>query len=307
MHITALGIKYNLKEDSYLKYLDIVAVGTVSDIVSLTGENRIITRYGIEMLKTTKNLGLAALLKLVGINDIDSLLISFAIAPRINACGRMGNARIAVELLLCKTNIEAEKLAIKLNEQNILRQGVEKKIFDEALDIVKTNDLDKLNAIILYNESWHNGVIGIVASKLVNIYNKPVILFTKENDVIRGSGRCQAGFSLYESLTKCKDLLTQFGGHELAAGMTIDKSKIEEFKNRFYEVAGELNISSEEKIIEVDAEIKKEDLNILTIKDTIKMKPYGQGNLEPLFIYKGFKIQAISTIKEDKHLKLTLK
>jgi single-stranded-DNA-specific exonuclease len=305
--ITALSMRYNLNKDRYLKYLDIVAVGTISDIVSLTGENRIIAKFGLEAMKVTKNIGLAAILKLVGSNEIDSILVSFALAPRINACGRMGNASLAVELLLAKNVSKANKMALELDEQNKLRQEVEKNIFNQALKMVQDNELYKKSAIVLYDESWHNGVIGIVASKLVNMYFKPVILFTKENGIIRGSGRCELGFSLYEALTKCKDLLIQFGGHELAAGMTIEYDKIEEFKNRFYDVVTEINPGESKEIIDIDVEIKKENLNISTIKDTISMKPYGQGNKEPVFIYKGLKVQAISTIKDGKHLKLTLR
>lgn len=305
--ITALSMKHNLSSDSYLKYLDIVAVGTISDIVSLTGENRIIAKFGLEAMKVTKNIGLSAILKLVGSNEIDSILVSFALAPRINACGRMGNASLAVELLLAKNVHEANKIAAKLDEQNKLRQDVEKNIYEQALKMVIDNGLDKKSSIVLYDEKWHNGVIGIVASKLVNLYFKPVILFTKENGIIRGSGRCEVGFSLYDALTKCKDSLIQFGGHELAAGMTIEYDKIEEFRNKFDEVVSEMCPDENKEIIDVDAEIKREDLNSNTIKDTILMKPYGQGNKEPIFIYKGLKVQAISTIKDGKHLKLTLR
>ena len=144
-------------------------------------------------------------------------MVSFGMAPRINACGRMGNAKVAVKLLLENNKIEANNLAIKLDKLNTLRQQVEKNIFDEATNIIVKENIDKKNSIVLYNENWHNGVIGIVASRLVNIYYKPVILLTKENGIIRGSGRCQPGFSLYDTLTKCKDCLLQFGGHELAA------------------------------------------------------------------------------------------
>ena len=305
--ITALGMKHNLNKDTYLKYLDIVAVGTISDIVSLTGENRIIAKFGLEAMKVTKNIGLSAILKLVCSIEIDSILVSFALAPRINACGRMGNANLAVELLLSNNTYEANKIALKLDKQNKLRQQVEKNIFDQALQMVKKNGLDKKSSIVLYDENWHNGVIGIVASKLVNIYFKPVILFTKENGIIRGSGRCEVGFSLYEALTKCKDLLIQFGGHELAAGMTIEYDKIEEFKNRFDEIVNEISPEENKETIDIDVEITRDDLNIGTIIDTIAMKPYGQGNKEPVFIYKGLKVQAISTIKDGKHLKLTLR
>lgn len=305
--LVALSKKYNLDKEAYLKYLDIVSVGTISDIVSLTGENRIISKFGIEAMKTTKNVGLAALLKLVGVNDIDSTLISFSLAPRINACGRMGNASLAVKLMLAKSPTEASKIALELDKQNKLRQDVEKDIFSQALEIVQSNGLDKQNSIVLYNENWHNGVIGIVASKLVNIYFKPVILFTKENGIIRGSGRCEVGFSIYDSLARCKELLVQFGGHELAAGMTIDFDKIDDFKIKFNEVVGQIKTIESKEIIDIDAELKINNLNANTLKDIAVIKPYGQCNKEPMFIYKGLKLQAISTIKDNKHLKMTLK
>ncbi len=215
--IEALAEEFKLDKESYLQYIDIVAIGTISDIVPLVDENRIISKYGLLKLKNTKNIGLKALLDITNFKEIDSVMVSFGMAPRINACGRMGNAKVAVKLLLENNKIEANNLAIKLDKLNTLRQQVEKNIFDEATNIIVKENIDKKNSIVLYNENWHNGVIGIVASRLVNIYYKPVILLTKENGIIRGSGRCQPGFSLYDTLTKCKDCLLQFGGHELAA------------------------------------------------------------------------------------------
>ena len=237
--ITALSKEYNLEKESYLQYLDIVAVGTISDIVPLVDENRIISKYGLEMMKETKNVGLKALLNIINFKIVDSTMVSFGMAPRINACGRMGNASIAVKLLLEKDKDRANDLAIELNNQNTKRQEVEKKIFESAIKIIKEKGIDKKNSIVLYDENWHNGVIGIVASRLVNIYYKPVILLTKENGVIRGSGRCPVDFSLYDTLTKCKESLIQFGGHELAAGLSIEEEKIEEFTNKFDKVITE--------------------------------------------------------------------
>ncbi len=305
--IMALAKKYNLSDKSYLKYIDIVALGTISDIVPLVDENRIISKYGLEMMKNTKNIGLKALINIINFKSVDSSMVSFGIAPRINACGRMGNAGVAVKLLLEENEKNANELAIKLNGQNTKRQQVEKKIFEEAENIIQKNHLDLKSSIVLYNENWHNGVIGIVASRLVNIYYKPVILLTKENGIIRGSGRCPAEFSLYDNLTKCKDLLIQFGGHELAAGLSIEENKIEEFINRFEKVVSE-NIKGEIKqIIPVDEKIDYRNLNVELLKDINILKPYGQANKEPIFMYKGLKIQSIRTIKEDKHLKLTLR
>lgn len=304
--ITALGISYQMPAQNYQKYLDIVAIGTISDIVPLVDENRIISKIGLEQMKHTKNVGLKALLEITSYKEIDSIMVSFGMAPRINACGRMGNAGVAVELLLEKDEKRAKLLAEKLNQLNTQRQMVEKDIFDKAEIMIKTQKLEAENSLVLYDASWHNGVIGIVASRLVNIYCKPVILLTKENGVIRGSGRCQNGFSLYDALSACNDTLVQFGGHELAAGLTVEEEKIEEFARRFNEVVTHTSSHLKEKIVEIDMEIGRKDLNIQTIKDIKMLKPYGQCNKTPIFLYKNLKVHAIRTIKDEKHLKLTL-
>ena len=305
--LMAIASFYGLSSESYLKYLDIVAIGTISDIVSLTDENRIISKYGLEMMKNTKNVGLKALIDLLNFKEIDSTMVSFGIAPRINACGRMGKACVAVELLLEQDETKAKKIAEDLDMLNSKRQQVEKEIFEQALEKIKKEDMEKRASIVLYDENWHNGVIGIVASRLVNMYYKPVILLTKEQDVIRGSGRCQLGISLYDTLTECKDLLVQFGGHELAAGLSIEENKIKLFSEKFENVIKEKYNGKVEQIIEIDTEIKVTDLNVNLIKDIYTLRPYGQSNKLPVFLYKNLKVTSIRTLKEDKHLKLTLK
>ena len=306
--LMALSKKYGLSENSYLKYLDIVAIGTISDIVALTDENRIISKYGLAMIKNTQNIGLKALIELLDIKEIDSTAVSFSLAPRINACGRMGKAGVAVELLLEKDIEKAKQIAITLDDLNTKRQEIEKEIFENAIDMINLKGMENKKSIVLYNKSWHNGVIGIVASKLVNMYQKPVILLTKENNVIRGSGRCQQGISLYDSLTKCKDTLIQFGGHELAAGLSIEEENLQKFIDEFKKVIfEEVGDKEPEQIIDIDMQIFEKDLNVSLIKDLYKLRPYGQSNKVPQFLYKGLKITAISTLKDDKHLKLTLK
>ena len=305
--ITALSIKYGLDKEDYLKYLDIVAIGTISDIVPLVGENRIISKYGLQMMKTTNNIGLKALLKLISPKEIDSMMVSFSMAPRINACGRMGNASAAVKLLLEKDENMAEKIANELDELNTERKNVESLIFEQAIKQIEDNKIDKKNSIVLYDESWHNGVIGIVASRLVNIYYKPVILLTKEHGVVRGSGRCPQGFSLYDALTDCKEKVIQFGGHELAAGLSLTEEMIPDFIEAFEIASAERKEGISDQIIEIDAQIERKDLNAQIIKDIRKIKPYGQSNPLPVFLYKGLKVSAVRTIKEDKHLKLVLK
>ena len=208
--INALAIKYQLPKEEYLQYLDIVSIGTISDIVPLVGENRIISKCGLKMMDKTQNAGLKALIKLINAKEMDSMMVSFGMAPRINACGRMGNASAAVKLLLEEDENKAEQIALELDNLNQERKDVETIIYEQALEMIAKNNLDKKNSIVLYSSSWHNGVIGIVASRLVGIYYKPVILLTKEHGVIRGSGRCPAGFSIYDALTECKDKVIQF-------------------------------------------------------------------------------------------------
>lgn len=304
--LTAITKRYGLDDNMYLKYLDIVAIGTISDIVPLVDENRIISKYGLKQMAQTENIGLKALLKIINYKDMDSIMVSFGMAPRINACGRMGNARIAVSLLLESDPKKANDIALKLDELNTERQLVEKNIFEEALDMIQKNNIDNKSSIVLYNENWHNGVIGIVASRLVNIYYKPVILLTKEHDVIRGSGRCQVGFSIYDALTECKDTLIQFGGHELAAGLSILEENIQKFTDEFEEVATKRSKDLKEQIIDIDMQVTRNDMSGKIIRDISMLKPFGQSNSVPLFIYKGLKVVAIRTIKDDKHLKLTL-
>lgn len=305
--IIAISMKYNLPKEEYLRFIDIVAIGTISDIVPLIGENRIISKYGLKAMAQTENIGLKALIKLVNAKEMDSMMVSFGMAPRINACGRMGNASAAVKLLLEKNEAKAEQMALGLDELNQERKNVETIIYEDALNMIKEKGLESKNSIVLYNSSWHNGVIGIVASRLVNMYYKPVILLTKEHGTIRGSGRCPIGFSIYDALTECKESVIQFGGHELAAGLSLEEEKIEEFIIAFEIASSKRSESLSEQIIEVDAEVQRKDLNGQLIKDIRMMKPYGQSNQVPVFLYKGLKVNAIRTIKDEKHLKLVLK
>lgn len=305
--LMALAKEYGLENDSYLEYLDIVAVGTISDIVALEDENRVIAKLGLLKIKNTTNVGLRALIKVLGITDVDSIGVSFLIAPRINACGRMGKASVAVELFLEEDEKKAYELAMYLNELNKQRQEVEKTIFDSAIKMIESRNLDKKSSIVLYDRNWHSGVIGIVASRLVNIYYKPVILLTKENGTIRGSGRCMQGMSLYDCLTCCKEYLIQFGGHELAAGLSIEEEEIPNFYEKFDNVVKEKYKDDIKQEILIDCEIKLQDLNSNLIKDINKIKPYGQCNLQPLFLYNNLKVEAIRTLKDDKHLKMTLR
>lgn len=303
--IMAISNKLGLGKDSYLKYLDIVALGTVADIVALTGENRVLTKYGLEKMKVTKNIGLSSLIGICSMPELDSNFVSFSLAPRINACGRMGRANVAVDMLLSTVKGQAGIMADRLDTLNRERQSIEKDILSEATERIE-NDLDK-SGYVMYSENWHNGILGIVASRLVNKYNKPVILLTLENGVIRGSGRCPLSFNLYEALSKCSDLIVKFGGHKLAAGLTIDESNIDKFAVKFDEICSLNKETFKDKTLDIDLELTSLDLTSNTIKYINAFKPFGQENLEPVFMFKNFKVNSISTITDNKHLKLILK
>ena len=211
--IQAISMELGLEEKEYLKYLDIVCIGTISDIVPLVDENRVIVKLGLKLVEQTKNLGLKEILESTGYSKIDSTTISFGVAPRINACGRMGHQEEALKLFLSKDKNEVIELTQKLNEYNRIRQETEKNIYNEAIEQIEQIDLDKQHTIILMGKNWHHGVIGIVSSKITELYFKPSILLCEEGEEGKGSGRSIPGFDLYEALTECNELIEKFGGH----------------------------------------------------------------------------------------------
>ena len=302
----AISQVYNLEEKEYLKYLDIVCVGTISDIVPLVDENRVIAKLGLKLVEVTKNIGLKALLTSIGYKRIDSSAISFGVAPRINACGRMGHEQEALKLFLTDNIVEATDITKKLNEYNKERQDIEKRIFEEVLVKIEKGEKDK-PCIVLADENWHHGVIGIVSSKITEMFFKPSILICIEGENGKGSGRSIPGFDLHDALTRCKDSLEKFGGHEMAVGLTLKSNKFEEFKNKFEEIAIEEKTSEIVPIINVDGIITLKDLNRKTIEELKLLEPFGDSNKEPLFVYKNLKIDSIRALTEGKHLKLTLR
>ena len=305
--IQAISIKLNLKAEEYLKYLDLVCVGTISDIVPLEGENRTIAKLGLMLIKVTRNLGLRELIKSSGYKEIDSNTISFGVAPRINACGRMGHEEEALKLFLAEDTESAVQITKELNEYNTLRQTTEKAIYEEAIQKIEENHLEDNNSIVLGGENWHHGVIGIVSSKVTEKYYKPSLLLSFEGDKAIGSGRSIQGFDLYEALTKCDDLIEKYGGHAMAVGLTIKKENFEKFKERFEEVAKEKNIKELVPIIYIDEEVKLRDINMDLVKSLSILEPFGEANKVPLFLIKNLKIDSIRALSEDRHLKLSLR
>ena len=305
--IQALGIKLGLDEKEYLKYLDIVAVGTISDIVPLVDENRVIVKLGLRLVEQTKNLGLKSIIQSSGYNAIDSNTISFGVAPRINACGRMGYQYDALKLFLSKEQEEVISLTQKLNEYNKIRQETEKSIYEDAIRKIEKEGLADRNTIVVMGENWHHGVIGIVSSKITELYFKPSILLCEEGEIGKGSGRSIPGFDLYETLTQCGDTIQKFGGHSMAIGISIEKDKFNEFKEKLENIAIEKQIENIVPILKIDAQINLDDINKEMVKSLKELEPFGEENKMPLFLLRNLKIDSIRALSEGKHLKLTLK
>lgn len=305
--IQAIGIRLNLEEKEYLKYLDIVCVGTISDIVPLVDENRVIASLGLKLIQVTRNVGLKSLLKAIGYKNINSMAVSFGIAPRINACGRMGFQGEALKLFLTDNIVQAEEITEKLNSYNAERQAKERIIFDEALESLKNVDMNNLNTIVLAGTGWHHGVIGIVASKLTEKFFKPTILLALEDDIAKGSGRSIPGFDLHSALCASSKYLEKYGGHEMAVGLSLKKENLEDFRKTFEEIAKEYNIKEILPVIYVDSEITANDMNKETVEQLNKLEPFGEANKTPIFLYKNLKIDSIRALSEGRHLKMTLK
>ena len=305
--IQAIALKLGLDRKAYLKYLDIVCVGTIADIVPLIDENRIIAKNGLELLKMTRNVGIKALLKKCGFNHIDSSVISFGLSPRINACGRIGNPQKALDLFLTNDPIEADKLADELNSANAQRQSIEKKIFENAKKIIEDNGYQNDSIIVLGQDNWHHGVIGIVASKIVELYYKPCILVCFEGEEGKASGRGIAGFDLFSAVSNSGKLLEKYGGHEMAVGLSINRKNFDKFREELIEYCNNNMEKDPVNVIKVDSEVKSSDISLDTINSLKVLEPFGEKNPVPVFVYKNIKIDAIRTLSEGKHLKLNLK
>lgn len=305
--IQALSITLKLDAKEYLKYLDLVCLGTISDIVPLTSENRVITKLGLKLIETHKNLGLKYLIESSGCKKIDSGVVSFGIAPRINACGRMGAAEDALKLFITNNLEEINFLTNKLNEYNRQRQDTEKKIMDEAIDEIEKNHEQEKDIIVLSSKGWHHGVIGIVSSKITDMYLKPSILLCEEDGICKGSGRSITGLDLHEALNTVNVYLEKYGGHAMAVGVSVKKEKFEDFKKAINIYIKGLNLQDIKPIINIDMEVNLKELSLDIVKDLRKLEPFGEANEMPIFIIKNLKIESIRAITEGKHLKLRLR
>ena len=284
-----------------------MCVGTISDIVPLVDENRVITKLGLLLVAQTKNMGLRSLLMSSGYKNLDSTTISFGVAPRINACGRMGHADEALKLFLSKDIYEVNELTKKLNDYNKMRQEKEKSIYEDAVNQIEKNKLYENCAIVVGGDNWHHGVIGIVSSKITDLYFKPSILLCYENDLAKGSGRSIPGFDLHDALMKCQDTIEKFGGHSMAIGITIKKDNFDKFAKELENIAKDSKIDEIIPIINVDAKINLNEVSRETVESLKQLEPFGEGNKTPIFALKNLKVDSIRSLSEGKHIKMTLK
>lgn len=284
-----------------------MCVGTISDIVPLVDENRVITKLGLLLVAQTKNMGLKSLLMSSGYKNLDSTTISFGVAPRINACGRMGHADEALKLFLSKDIYEVNELTKKLNDYNKMRQEKEKSIYEDAVNQIEKNKLYENCAIVVGGDNWHHGVIGIVSSKITDLYFKPSILLCYDNELAKGSGRSIPGFDLHDALMKCQDTIEKFGGHSMAIGITIKKDNFDKFANELEQIAKDSKIDEIVPIINVDAKINLNEVSRETVESLKQLEPFGEGNKTPIFALKNLKVDSIRSLSEGKHIKMTLK
>lgn len=298
-----------ISQDELLyEYAELIAIGTVGDIVPLSGENRIFVQNGLEVMAQSPRVGVRALLE-SALSDPLNLTagkLAYSVVPRINACGRLGSADLAINLLLCDDEAEAEKIAGQLSDDNDRRRSVEREITLNALEILKNNPEMRCKSIIVISgQGWNTGVIGIVATRIREIYGKPVIVIGIEGDTARGSGRSISGFSLVDAVFSCKELLQHFGGHPMAVGVTLKAEDIDKFTdmiNRYAEVSGQMPYPS----LDIDLKLNPAGITPALVHELEYLQPYGAGNPQPLFGLYGMKITDITSIGGGKHLKLAL-
>lgn len=292
-------------------YLKMVSIGTIADVAELRGENRLLVRFGLKDLESAPNKGLISLLEVCGLKrrDISVGDVGFRIGPRINAAGRMGMADLAVELFFSESPQRVEELTYRLDSMNAKRQRIEAKIYNQALRHIKEKSLDqRYKFLIMGCEEWHRGVIGIVASKIKDIFHRPVLLFSYEDSKAYGSGRSIREFSLIECLDRCKDFFLSFGGHTLAVGCEIEREKISILKEALNEFAhSRLTEEHLKRKVHIDAQIDFADINFSFIEKYSLLSPFGIGNAKPIFLTEKVEVVTKPQKIQGKHSKFLVK
>lgn len=306
----ALYRRLGLVESELDEYLDIVAIGSCADIVPLIDENRILVRHGLDRINSNPRFGVKALLESSGIDrkEVTVGLVVFVLAPRINAVGRMGDARRAVQLFTSQSLQQARTLAKELEKENKARRDVDETTFKEALEMIE-NRFDPANdyAFVLYKRDWHPGVIGIAASRIVERFYRPTVMISVMDGIGKGSARSIANFNVYEAIKQCSQHLITFGGHKYAAGLTIREENIPSFIEMFKEVA-RAQITPEDlvPIIKIDCEVRLSDFDERLMRLLKLMGPFGPLNLRPVFVSRNLKVVGEPSIVGNNHLKLNL-
>jgi single-stranded-DNA-specific exonuclease len=305
----ALAEKLGANANFVYNMLDLVALVTIADVAPLRGENRIFARYGLKLMAETPHQGLRALMRASGVDGkpLTAGRVGFILAPRLNAAGRIGHAMQGVELLLSDSEPQSNRIARELEEMNRRRQDIDRATLEEARRRIDAIDLDNTFGIVLAEQGWHPGVIGIVASRIVEETGRPAVLIALDGNEGKGSGRAPGPFDLHAGLSECKDLLIRFGGHKAAAGVTIDASRVAEFAQRFNDVArSKLNREDLLPELRIDAEISIDDVTDELEGVLRHFEPFGVGNPTPVFVSRGVRLSMAPRIVGTDGLKLRI-
>jgi single-stranded-DNA-specific exonuclease len=300
--IHAISTKLSIPDNTYLPYLELVATAIAADIVPMTGENRLLTFHGLKQVNSNPSVGIKALIELSGLTgNVNITNLGYMIGPRINAAGRMDDAKKAVSLFIETDKTKALHIASLLQSDNKSRKETDTLITEEAISMIEENPEEQFKkSTIVYSPSWHKGVIGIVASRLLERFYKPTIVFTKSGEVIAGSARSIPGFNIHEGLEECKELLIGFGGHYFAAGMTMAPENIEQFKKKFDEaVSSKLTPDDFIPVINIDAEVTFGELTPSFFSIQEQMEPFGPENLKPIYCVRNVNNIGCKIVKEN--------
>jgi single-stranded-DNA-specific exonuclease len=309
----AQGLTETLKIDRgiLMQHLDLVAIGSAADIVPLVGENRTLVKNGLKLVSEANKVGIRQLVRNANVygKAISTAQIVFSVAPRINAVGRLGDANRAVKLLITSSETEAVEFASVLESENRNRRDLNEVMFLEACEIVDEEfDFEKDKVIVVFKEGWHQGVIGIVASKLVERYYRPAIVIAEADGRGKGSARSVENFDVFQALKSCEGMMVGYGGHKYAAGLTIELNKIDEFRRRVNAYA-EKNLPPSDLIpkIQIDAEITLDSINDRLMNLLNLFKPHGPGNMRPIFLSSGLQIVGYPQLMNERHIRLKVK
>ena len=308
--VLALAIKLGMNtKDVFMEYVDMVALGTIADVVPLIDENRVIADKGINSIENTNNKGIRALMDLAGAGGktVDANAVAFFASPRLNAAGRLENASLSVELMICEDDERAREIAVHLDRLNQERKDIEQKIFEEAYEKAEAMGDDKL-VYVISGENWNHGVIGIVASRIAELFYRPCILISVEDGKGKGSGRSVPEMNLFDALSSCEDLLAAFGGHSQAAGLSIAEENIEEFSKKINEFAKKnIDVATLVPKLLIDCNLSGQNVTMQAAKMIESLAPFGEGNELPVFSMQGLKVIASQTMGAQKnHLRLRL-